>query len=306
MCSSDLKLFPISHKINTIGCQNYTLIYEVTKLKYFGQTDYDIGNSHDFGNNMTIEWQKGNYYERLYKYKNRDEGKLTIKYKPSENFTISVRLFDPIISESSVFTKLISNKAGLTSGTAIFVINNPVDNLSSSDLLFTNYVSKGNSIISDEFFVQKTKHIKVKKYKKYIIEKQFTEIDNKTGLNVTKKINNTVKLADGFKYITKKSWEKTNIIPKGINVIKYEAKWKAHTGQHKIDWFANVNLDANKYNLPKNAYGRVNSIFLKSHRWAWWNNTFFYKKQIDFTANVGQFSYLETIPYSAKIGRAHV
>ena len=69
--TNETKLFPISHKINTIGCQNYTLIYEVTKLKYFGQTDYDIGNSHDFGNNMTIEWQKGNYYERLYKYKNK-------------------------------------------------------------------------------------------------------------------------------------------------------------------------------------------------------------------------------------------
>ena len=47
---------------------------------------------------------------------------------------------------------------------------------------------------------------------------------------------------------------------------------------------------------------RINGVnyWDKTHS-SWWNNTFLYKEQINFTANVGQFSYLETIPYSANM-----
>ena len=47
---------------------------------------------------------------------------------------------------------------------------------------------------------------------------------------------------------------------------------------------------------------RINGVnyWDKTHS-SGWNNTFLYKEQINFTANVGQFSYLETIPYSANM-----
>jgi len=44
-----------------------------------------------------------------------------------------------------------------------------------------------------------------------------------------------------------------------------------------------------------------NNIYWDKTHSSWWDNTFLYKKQINFTANVGQFSYLETIPYSANM-----
>ena len=93
----DVELFPISHGINVLNGEGYILVYEVTKLKYFGETVKNIRYSpQSFGHKMKVEWEDGNYYSRIWKYANRDEGKLTVKYRPdSVNFTKQVRLFDP-------------------------------------------------------------------------------------------------------------------------------------------------------------------------------------------------------------------
>jgi len=92
----DIELFPISHEINVLNGQGYILVYEVTKLDYSGETIKDILSPQEFGHNMKIEWEDGNYYSRIWGYANKDEGKLTIKYRPdSKNFTKQVRLFDP-------------------------------------------------------------------------------------------------------------------------------------------------------------------------------------------------------------------
>ncbi len=304
--TNETELFPINHKIEAINCEDYTLIYEVTKLEYFGETDYEIGSSHEFGHNMKVEWADGNYYERLYKYVNRDEGKLTIKYRPTSNhFNVSVRLFDPIISEDTIFTNLIYNEAGLTSGEAIFEIYNPVDNLSIDDVFFTNYLAKGYPITSDKYFVQVEKQRNETKYADYIIEKTWIELDNITGLNVSKNSTSIVQLEDGFNIVNYTAWEKLETIPKGKHLIKYEAKWKAHIGPQSIDWFANIKLDKNKYNLPKDKFGIVESRLLKSNKWAWWNSSYDKKKPIDITETSGSslsnYSTLIYVLYTASM-----
>ncbi len=99
----DIKLFPISHDINVLNGEGYILVYEVTKLEYFGETIKDILSPQEFGHNMRIEWEGGNYYSRIWGYANRDEGKLTVKYRPdSADFTKQVRLFDPPIEEPDI------------------------------------------------------------------------------------------------------------------------------------------------------------------------------------------------------------
>ncbi len=92
----DIKLFPISHEINVLNGEGYILVYEVTKLDYSGETIKDISSPQEFGHKMRIEWEDGNYYSRIWGYSNRDEGKLTVKYRPdSKDFTKQVKLFDP-------------------------------------------------------------------------------------------------------------------------------------------------------------------------------------------------------------------
>ncbi len=92
----DIELFPISHDINVLNGEGYLLVYEVTKLDYSGETIKNILSPQEFGHKMRIEWEDGNYYSRIWGYANRDEGKLTVKYRPdSADFTKQVRLFDP-------------------------------------------------------------------------------------------------------------------------------------------------------------------------------------------------------------------
>ena len=92
----DIELFPISHSIQVINGEGKLLQYEVQKLLYTGETVRDISSPQSFGHRMEVEWEDGNYYSRIYKYKNKDEGKLTVKYRiDSKRFTKNVRLFDP-------------------------------------------------------------------------------------------------------------------------------------------------------------------------------------------------------------------
>lgn len=98
--TSDVTLFPISHDIRVIGADRperpYILQYEVQKLLYTGETIKDIESPQEFGHDMQVEWEDGNYYSRIYKYADKDEGKLTVKYRINESiFDKNVRLFDP-------------------------------------------------------------------------------------------------------------------------------------------------------------------------------------------------------------------
>lgn len=92
----DIELFPISHNVRILNGEGKIFLYEVTKLLYTGETINGITSPQSYGHKMKIEWEAGNYYSRIYKYANKDEGKLSIRYKldePEESF--EVRLFDP-------------------------------------------------------------------------------------------------------------------------------------------------------------------------------------------------------------------
>ena len=106
----DIKLFPISHEINVLNGEGYLLVYEVTKLEYFGETVWDLESPQKFGHNMEIDWEEGNYYSRIWGYADRDEGKLTVKYRPdSADFTKRVRLFDPSDKFSKSYNSIEKN-----------------------------------------------------------------------------------------------------------------------------------------------------------------------------------------------------
>jgi len=94
--STDIKLFPVEHEIIVKNGQNKILQYDVTKLLYTDETVKGITSPQSFGHKMKVEWDNGNYYSKIYKYKWRDEGKLTVKYRiENETAVYNVRLFDP-------------------------------------------------------------------------------------------------------------------------------------------------------------------------------------------------------------------
>jgi hypothetical protein len=100
--------FPISHQIDVINGEGKILQYEITKLKYTGETISAITSPQSFGWNMKAEWSDENYYSRIYKYTGIDEGKLTIKYKVnSSNYTAYARFFDPPVTISANITPTI-------------------------------------------------------------------------------------------------------------------------------------------------------------------------------------------------------
>ncbi len=94
--TKDVKLFPVDHEIELFNCEGKIFLYEVTKLLYTGITKNGIESPQSFGHKMKVEWEDGNYYSRIYKYVNKEEGKLSIRYRvDSDYYSKSIRLFDP-------------------------------------------------------------------------------------------------------------------------------------------------------------------------------------------------------------------
>jgi parallel beta-helix repeat protein len=94
--TDDVTTYPVEHTIRILNGEGKILQYEIQDLLYTGETKNDIRSPQLFGHNMQVTWDSGNYYSQIYKYKNKDEGKLTVKYRPdSADFEVNVRLFDP-------------------------------------------------------------------------------------------------------------------------------------------------------------------------------------------------------------------
>ena len=101
--TKEVELYPISHTINILNAEGKILNYEVKDLLYIGETIKDIESPQKFGHKMKVEWESGNYYSKIYKYKSRDEGKLTVKYRiDSSDYNKNVRLFDPIVGNDLI------------------------------------------------------------------------------------------------------------------------------------------------------------------------------------------------------------
>ena len=95
--TEDVELIPVFHNIKILNGEGKILQYQVKDLLYTGKTIKNIESPQSFGHNMKIEWDSGNYYSRIYKYKYRNEGKLTVRYRiDSEDYSKNARFFDPV------------------------------------------------------------------------------------------------------------------------------------------------------------------------------------------------------------------
>lgn len=107
-------LFPISHEVNIINGEGKIFLYEVKNLEYRGETMNDVHPPMHFGHQMKIEWEDNNYYSKIFKYKGKDEGKLSVRYRiNSSDFTRQVRLFDPPIEGNDL---IVNNGETVTLG----------------------------------------------------------------------------------------------------------------------------------------------------------------------------------------------
>lgn len=88
-------IFPIEHNITAYNCQGFILEYEVTGLFYEGETERGI-EPPVFYDRVGVTWDTNNYYSRIWGYARRDEGKLTVRWRPdSDEFAVSARLREP-------------------------------------------------------------------------------------------------------------------------------------------------------------------------------------------------------------------
>ncbi len=94
-----------------------------------------------------------------------------------------------------------------------------------------------------------------------------------------------------------------NVLVRTDKILKYKAYWKPYLNQLMPIGNYKIKINGKLPSVNKKVDWILNSGEQNQalDKWAWWNITWLYKKQINFTANVGQFSYLETIPYSANM-----
>jgi len=109
---------------------------------------------------------------------------------------------------------------------------------------------------------------------KFGTRRRITNSPNST--NTTSQICKQVKTGTVTKY--KQIWKDYNkqILPKGTYQLKIQGKLPKVN--NAVDWVLNKNGE-------------------KLDKWQWWDSQWDYKREIDLTANAGQFSYLATINY---------
>jgi len=152
-----IEKFPVAHNIRVFNGVGKILQYEITKLKYTGETVHDITSPQSFGWDMKADWSPGNYYSRIYKYKNKDEAKLTIKYRPdTDDFTIQARMFDPVtVLDSSILSPINNTKYYINSIDLNWSVNENITNayfiLDNETANTSIYTAEQNSECYQEF-----------------------------------------------------------------------------------------------------------------------------------------------------------
>jgi len=183
----DIELFPISHTIEVINSSGLIYQYDVKRLVYEGETIKDIESPQSFGRNMNVEWKQKPYYSRIWKYKRKDEGKLTLKYRIKSNYEkFNIRLFDPPLNGK---LKVIENTDQcLIDCYTIYEYTPSKDH--NSDFNVKYYREKiSNEKISNEKLVEKIKQeCKIVGYKTYY------ELVEKTGKMKDKKFKRNEKI----------------------------------------------------------------------------------------------------------------
>lgn len=116
-------------------------------------------------------------------------------------------------------------------------------------------------------------------------EQQYKQVCEKDIISLNGTIqNNCNQVKNGFKTKYKAYWKPYNnqVLPYGDYKIKITAKLPR--ANQKVDWILHT--------------GSQDIALID---WQWWNSNWNYKRQINLTGNVGQLSYLATIPYSANM-----
>lgn len=187
-----------------------------------------------------------------------------------------------LLTKEKVFPKLISNRADLSYGEAVFEMNNPTISTASADSLTFDFLkAKGNGITGYEVYVNYSEP--------YSVRVENSKTIQKTCIN-----ENTSKEYDcsydevSATYVTRyqEAWKRIDAIPTGLSKIKLVAHYDAQLGTRAIDWIPSVTFEGVKLSNPS---------------WSWWNSTWNRRREINITGgliDLYNFTVLIDIPWN--------
>lgn len=184
---------------------------------------------------------------------------------------------DPVflgIKKEDVFKKLISSKAELTYGEAIFELNNPFEQMPAKQLTQEFVLAKGRPVESFEVLINKTASYDAPVYKKvwtkqicvYNFSDNPYDKDHPYTDGEKFDCSHNISVFDHNETKIKEVWVQIKEIPSGTHKIKIVAYWGAHLGPQLIDWIPTLTV-------AKELSGAKDDISLRQDRWAWWNSS---------------------------------
>lgn len=150
--NDEVKLFPISHTFKCVNCEDKIVHFEYRDIQYDGISRLAT-SPESFGHQMVVEWQKGNYYAKLFQQKVASD-KLIIRYRPISNIEYyTIRLFDPPIDLS---IEGLSQNVDVELGSPLTIIANQTGDTVCLDV---NHYSLGINISCTENLTSTTINI---------------------------------------------------------------------------------------------------------------------------------------------------
>ena len=182
-----------------------------------------------------------------------------------------------LITADDVFINLISNKADLTYGEAIFEIKNPtaftISNFNSANFGIDIQEYKGSLSDKTEILFNDTEYYTEEILDSTVCNPSKQELKNGT-IESYDNCTNTYKTIQRSSEVWKDISKKTTFLPNEILKIKIITHWKAQLGEISKEW------------IPKITIGGVTYRQIK---WAWWNTSYSSKKN-DTITSTGAFS----------------
>ncbi len=186
---------------------------------------------------------------------------------------------DPVwegLNKDTVFTKLISNKADISRGEAIFEIYNPVSDLSKESLEFSFNKAGGSDIDNYEVYINYSESYEVPIYDIITEIKSCVVYNNQTKQDEIIDCSENKNYITGYKTEYKEEWKILDSIPSGASEIKLIGYWRVHLGPQAIDWKPQIKFS-------KEILGIENDIILEKSEWAWWDGTWEKCKNLNVT-----------------------
>jgi len=198
------------------------------------------------------------------------------------------------VIKDKIFTKLVSNKADITQGEAIFEVYIPYNNLSVKNINFSFINGKGLGISSYQILVNSSEDFIPINKKEAIRQVEYEQpnygnpilinqtcppypLDNKTLLDCSYFKENIT----GYtrKLIDEKYLADNYYLDKGHYQIKINANWRAIKGEQSIDWVPVLTID-------KEMIESLQDINMANPSWSWWNVTYTYKNSVIINSSV--------------------